>query len=77
MAAFGNAYLVAPDLPNRIRHGVSVDNPLMQFSAQQDPNDFLQKGPSTKETDAKNYLDWSVADLPEALDTPEVIPLSS
>eukprot|EP01061_Rhynchopus_euleeides_P035337 TRINITY_DN59539_c0_g1_i1.p1 TRINITY_DN59539_c0_g1~~TRINITY_DN59539_c0_g1_i1.p1 ORF type:complete len:468 (+),score=94.61 TRINITY_DN59539_c0_g1_i1:79-1404(+) len=72
-AAFGTAFVVAPDLPNRIRHGVSIDKEMQHLMSVVTPNDFILSKKETPEKEAKNYIDWRPADLPE--EAPEVISL--
>eukprot|EP00754_Rhynchopus_humris_P036542 Rhum_TRINITY_DN18656_c0_g1::Rhum_TRINITY_DN18656_c0_g1_i1::g.168015::m.168015 len=75
VASFGRAFAAVPDLANRLRHGVDVHPNMMQADRDARPTDYLQTEFVSIEQDTHGYIDWAPSDLPEPIETPEVITL--
>ncbi|KAJ9457184.1 12-oxophytodienoate reductase 1 [Diplonema papillatum] len=63
LAAFGVAFICAPDLVNRIRHGAPVSSSYQHMIRSN--ADFNRNFETTEAHDALHYIDWLPADLPD------------
>eukprot|EP01059_Diplonema_ambulator_P011566 TRINITY_DN2153_c0_g1_i1.p1 TRINITY_DN2153_c0_g1~~TRINITY_DN2153_c0_g1_i1.p1 ORF type:complete len:455 (+),score=89.12 TRINITY_DN2153_c0_g1_i1:51-1367(+) len=70
LVGFGRMFSCVPDLPNRLLHGASCEKNLNHFAS---IDLKIDNAPRTEAENARNYIDWIPADLPE--EAPEVIEL--